>query len=593
MIRPILHRAIASIAFVSICGSAALAQFTREDLRDGKDRPAKTALERAAERNANRINDAEEAGQPNIIFFIVDDQYRERINQLPEGRNDDGSPANYTPTLDRMAEQGVILDGMHVPSAVCIPTRFSALTGTYGSRATNDEMRKRFALHGFPPTGQNTHILPGETRTIAHLLKEAGYVTGMVGKNHVVEVKGFKRSRHDEDINDPTVAKRLIDNQDKVRRAFHASGFDYAERLYHDNLHPNGPGALLAHNLDWITEGALEFIEDNHEKPFFLFYSSTLPHGPNAPRYSWRADRRITPIGMLDEPVKILASQWDITKALENAGIEDDHRGNGVWIDSAMAALEAKLEEFGIADNTIIIYFNDHGVEAGKTSVFQGGMQTYSFVYGPDRWIEGERREDALISSVDLAPTMLAWAGADPTVHAATLDGVSAAPVISGQVQATRTSVYGEIGYSRSIRIGDWKYIALRPSPYIEDMSLEDRQAILDKWFARRDAMGRRREANEATDPFPHIMDIPGGVDNTWGPMRKHPHYFDRDQLYNLAEDPNEQVNLAADPAYADILATLRLELADQLADLPGQFGEFPGNGTPAPDMPDTDQSSR
>jgi arylsulfatase A-like enzyme len=270
---------------------------------------------------------------------------------------------------------------------------------------------------------------------------------------------------------------------------------------------------------------------------------------------------------------------------LADQGIADPSRGNALWLDSSVEVIHQKLDELGLADNTIFIYFNDHGVEAGKTSVFQGGMVTYNFVSGPEPWIKGGRRSDALLSSVDWATTMLSWAGADPARYADELDGVSFAPVVSGEMPSTRASVYGEIGYSRCVRLGDWKYIALRPSPYLEDMSLEDRTTILNRWFERRDRMGIRREPNLPTDPFPHIIDIPGGVDNTWGPMKKHPHYFDRDQLYNLADDPDEQVNLALDPAFGPVLETLRLELSRYLERLPGQFGEFPGDISVKPNV--------
>ena len=565
---------------IAVCGGGVGAQ--GQEGVDAQERPSIVALQRSAQRHAAREGQrAQPAGRPNIIFYIVDDQARDRMNLLPEGRDAAGEPRNHTPTLDRLAREGLVLDQMHVPSPVCIPSRFAILTGQYGSRAESFNIQARFALHGFPPTGQNTLILPGRTVTLADRLREAGYTTGVVGKNHVVEVEGYDKGAWDDDIDDPQVALRLRENQEKLRQAFRDSGFDYAQRLYHDNLPPNAPHALLAHNLDWVTEGALEFIEESAagDRPFFLYFGSTVPHTPDAPPQTYLADRRITPGGMLDQPVELLKSGQQIQQELADHGIDDPMRGNALWIDSSVQVIHDKLAELGLADNTIFVYFNDHGVEAGKTSVYQGGMVTYCFVSGAEPWVRGGRRSDALLSSVDWATTILSWAGADPARYADQLDGLSFAPLVAGQMPQTRHSVYGEIGYSRSVRIGDWKYIALRPASYITDMSLEDRGAILQRWFDRRDRMGIRREPNEPTDPFPHIMDIPGGVDNTWGPMRKHPHYFDAEQLYNLAEDPDEQVNLALDPAYAAVRETLRIELSRYLERLPGRFGEFPGAG--------------
>ena len=75
--------------------------------------------------------------QPNIVFILADDQQRDEFNFLPEGKNQDGSNKNLSPTIDKLASEGVILRGLHCPSPLCVPSRFSYLTGLYASRATN------------------------------------------------------------------------------------------------------------------------------------------------------------------------------------------------------------------------------------------------------------------------------------------------------------------------------------------------------------------------------------------------------------------------------------------------------------------------
>ncbi|MGB0185254.1 MAG: hypothetical protein ACPF9Q_07445, partial [Opitutales bacterium] len=133
-------------------------------------------------------------------------------------------------------------------------------------------------------------------------------------------------------------------------------------------------------------------------------------------------------------------------------------------------------------------------------------------------------------------------------------------------------------GYARGIRIGDWKYMAIRYPEAIENMSLEERTAVLKEWNDNR----RRRHLNIVTDdptkPFSHLTAIPGGGDAEKYSTGSYPAYFDRDQLYNLANDPNEQHNLANDPEYAAQLKKMQAALNAQLATLPGGFGELKPN---------------
>ena len=513
--------------------------------------------------------------RPNVIFFVVDDDRRYRTNYLPEGRLEDGSPRNVSPTVDRLAAEGTVFQRFYASTPICIPSRFTALTGTYGSRAGNREARELFETHGYPLVGQNVHILP-ETPTVAKMLRDAGYATGMVGKNHVVEVDGWQGFARDADPADPAVLAQLRRNHDLVQQAFYDAGFDYAERLYHENLAANQPPALRAHNLGWITQGALEFIDAHADGPFFLYYASTLPHGPNGSTYSWDADRRVTSLGLLDEPVDLLSGPDEVRDRLRAGGLdpEADEGRDGLTIlhDDVLAALIDKLEAEGVLDDTVIVLFNDHGLEGGKSSLYEGGMRTSAVFWGPG--IEPQTLADTLGGNVDFLPTFLDLAGV-AVPEDATLDGVSLKPVLDGSADAARETVYGELGYSRAVVGERYKYIALRPSDYAANVPLDERRRQLRQWFARRDRLDLPRGPNQPTDPYPHTFNIPGGTDNNWPAMRRHPHYFDADQLYDLQADPREKVNLADDPEHADVLAEMKAHLARTLATLPGSFGEF------------------
>lgn len=423
--------------------------------------------------------------------------------------------------------------------------------------------------------GQNTLITP-ELDTLPKRLKAAGYTTAGFGKNHVIDNPDYQRLPGNADIDDPDVQKKIAANTQSERAAWQSAGFDVADRLYHDNILANGPRALNPSNIDWVTEGALDFLDEVGDKPFYLYFATTTPHGPYG---EWQTgDRRATPDGMLDEAPDVLPSKDAIWKRLEQAGYEPGDRhwkvaGDNLWTDDALGAILDKLEAIGELDNTIVVYFNDHGVESGKTTVYQGGMQSLGVVMGPERFIRGGRFVDSLTSSVDFATTILHWAGADD--EAAQLDGVDLRPVLTGDSESVRDSVYGEIGFSRAVRKGDWKYLALREPDYLKNLPMAERETRLKTARRRMIAQGRKPFPNKPTDPFAHIGYLPGGWDNTWSAMKEHPAYFDVDQLYNLAEDPDELHNLAADPESADKLVEMQGTLSGYLKDLPGSFGEF------------------
>ena len=154
-------------------------------------------------------------------------------------------------------------------------------------------------------------------------------------------------------------------------------------------------------------------------------------------------------------------------------------------------------------------------------------------------------------------------------------DGQSFLPYLEGESPPKERLLYFELGYARGVRIGDWKYMAIRYPEAIENMNLEERAAVLKEWNDAR----YRRQLNIVTDdptqPFSHLTAIPGGGDAERKSTGSYPAYFERDQLYNLASDPNEQNNLAGDARHASVLAEMQAALREQLVTLPGSFGEL------------------
>lgn len=510
--------------------------------------------------------------RPNIVFIIADDLQRHMLNALPEGRG-----RNLTPNLDRLIREGVLLNGQHVASAVCTPSRYNVLTGKYASRAL-DVGPEEQAVVAF-----TTHIKPDDI-TLPKLLREEGYQTGMVGKNHVIQASGAPDIPLEADPRDPEIRAALKSYQADYEADLRRAGFDFVGGITPANPDELRPRELRVHNMDYATEAALEFIDEQRPgRPFFLYFATTLPHGPvEAPR-SWDSDPRLTPFGVCDEPLAVLPPRSSIAERIGAAKLEPGKDADGsappqnespymmLAMDDAIGALMDHLRERNLLNNTVIFFFNDHGSEA-KGTLYQGGLQFPSVVWREGGFPCGNRNED-LVSNVDFAPTILDLAGAEFAPDQ--FDGISFRDILWGKGSAAGRILYAEMGFSRTVRQGDWKYLALRYPPEAANMPLAERQRRLAEWNTELLERGIQPVTTDPEAPFSHLTDIPGGAHAEHSSTGKKPHYYDADQLFNLAEDPDETRNLAADPKYGEKLAEMKELMRTQVQRLPGRFGEF------------------
>ncbi len=129
----------------------------------------------------------QEVKKPNIIFFIADDMYPEMFNCLPEGKG-----KNLTPNIGQLAKDGVIMENQYVVSPVCTPSRYNCLTGNYASRATNSSFVNKTKHEEGQTVIQWNSFITQNDKILPQYLKELGYVSGMVGKNHMVEVPNLE-----------------------------------------------------------------------------------------------------------------------------------------------------------------------------------------------------------------------------------------------------------------------------------------------------------------------------------------------------------------------------------------------------------------
>ena len=487
--------------------------------------------------------------RPNVLFIITDDQERKEFNFLPEGRDESGRPRSLSPNVDRLAAEGVVFLNQYVSSPVCTPSRFSVLTGTYASRspsfATGAARGEQVNITW------NSHI-DRETPNLVRTLQAAGYFTGAVGKNHVIKAKGGGRQAgpaDDADPQDPAVAAYYMSKQREQVDIMQACGFDYAACLYAGNLPGHTCNALEYHNMDWITSGALRFLDEwkQTDQPFFLYMATTLNHGPGPTNKKYTGDPLATPAGLLDDPLDVQPPRSSIPERVREAGLPVDGPACDIlWLDDGIGAVLKKLDTLGELDNTIIFYFDDHGVENGKGSLYEGGIRSVSFVWSP-RYVKGGRQTEVRVSNIDFAPTIMELCDVPETERHA-VDGRSFASVLQGSEEEIHDYLFFELGATRAVVRDGWKYLIFRLPPSLP---------------------------KNPPQPYTHLADRPGGRRSEGPAIRFYPNYYDGDQLYDVKTDPLERENLFRDARQQERVQMMRQLLREAVSNVPGTFAEF------------------
>jgi len=331
------------------------------------------------------------AAQPNVILIMVDDFGYECITA-------NGGESYQTPVIDKLAATGLRFENCHV-QPLCTPTRVQLMTGRYNVR--------NYINFG--------RLLRTET-TFGHLMKNAGYATGICGKWQLGgEVDSPQHFGFDE---------ACLWQQTRRPPRYANPGLEYngAEK---DFTHGEYGPTL-------VNDFALSFITKNKEKPFFLYYPMILTHNPFQP----------TP----DSP------DWDPTISSENKQQSPKHFAEmTAYMDKMVGRVVAKLDELGIRDNTLLLFLGDNGTNTGITSRFKGtdykggkgstnshGTHVPLIASWPVVMKQGRVSAD-LISSTDFLPTICAAAGAQVPEN---VDGLSFLPQLKGEAGTPRDWLY-------------------------------------------------------------------------------------------------------------------------------------------------------
>lgn len=441
------------------------------------------------------------AGQrpANIILIVADDLGYNDISTF-------GGGIIKTPGIDRLAEEGVVFEQSYSGASTCAPSRAMMMTGRYPTRTgfestpTPAGMGNMVSLIGatkdnnLPPLFYDAAIeadhppyaqkgLPADEVTIAEILKERDYYTAHIGKWHLGNESGM--APHEQGFDDsllmasglylpeddPNVvnAKLLFDPIDQ----FLWSALTYANSFNSGDAGRFKPKGYLT---DYWTDEAINVIQANKTRPFFLYLAHWGPHTPlQATREDYEAVGDIKPHRKRVYAAMVRAVDRSVTRVLDT------------------------LDEEGLAENTMVIFTSDNGgagyiglpsvnqpYRGWKLSMFEGGIRVPMMIRWPQQ-IPADTRIKTPVAHIDVMPTIAAAANA-VLPKDRVIDGLDILPLTNPNSEHIwqRKTLFWQNGHYQVVRHEDWKL---------------------------------------------QVNQRPGGAVKHW--------------LYNLAEDPTEQINLA------------------------------------------------
>ncbi|MEM6459232.1 MAG: sulfatase [Planctomycetota bacterium] len=388
-----------------------------------------------------------------------------------------------TPSLQRLAEEGVLFRQAFTPNPTCSPSRACLLTGQYAH--VNGMLG--LAHRGWKLNDYSHHLI--------HSLHDAGYTSALAGMQHIAKGQGVEPG--------PTIG-------------------------YHRTL-------TLDPHFDAPTDAAIDFLHEDHDRPFFLALGYFAPHRgnvPHRPTQSFpalgpaRDERYVQPPPTLPDTPETRRDFAEYTASMQST-------------DLCFGRVLEALDRTGLADNTLVIATTDHGVAFPhmKCRLTDYGTGVMLILRGPRRgFFRGGKVVDAMVSHLDVFPTVCELAGVEPPDR---LHGKSLRPLVTGEADALHDQLFAEVNHHaayepmRAVRSDRHKYIR-----HFEDH-------------------GRPVLPNCDDGPSKTHL-VARGWDRTALP---------REELYDLTLDPTEARNLADDPAHAATRDDLRARLDRWMSD--------------------------
>lgn len=449
------------------------------------------------------------ARPPNIVLFFTDNQQAETLGCY-------GNSEVHTPHLDALSAQGTTFENAFCPNGFCSPCRASVLTGLLPSQHGVHSWIDDRNSDDWP---RNWHALDG-LRTLPAALKQVGYRTALCGKYH---------------LGDPSTPMPGFDYwctmADGHVRSFHKNRITENDKTYEHH----------GHSVDFFTEKAIGFLkeQDTDTRPFFLYVPYPAPYGhwpatkdPQPNRFSELYD---------DCPMQSVPRQGLSKAAIDAYLLREKYSGGGLdysmplrapndlatlrnyysqisMVDDGVGQILRTLDQMNLTDDTLVIFTSDHGLSLGHHGFWGHGAATYPsnlhraahsvplILSHPPTVRPGQRRQ-AMISNMDIFSTILDYAGAQDFPDDAPTTSRSLRSLLAGDPASwDRDEVFSEQEETRVLRTRKWAYF--------------------------------KRYSPSSGEAFPNA-------------------------LYDVENDPDETVNLADTPGYADVLAELDHRLSE------------------------------
>lgn len=460
--------------------------------------------------------DATPARLPNFVIIFTDDQGYADVGCF-------GAKGFATPNLDRMAKEGRRFTNFHVAQPVCSASRAALLSGCYPNR---------IGIHGALGP-KSKHGIHEDEVSIAELLKQRGYATGMAGKWHLGDAPQFLPTRHgfDEYLGLPYSNDMWPYHPEAKAGTYPPLPLIEGDKAINANVTHEDQCQLTTQ----YTERAVKFIEKNKDRPFFFYLAHSMPHVPLHVSGKFKGKSQQGLYGDV-----IMEIDWSVGEVL------------------------AALRNHGLDDNTFVIFTSDNGpwlsygnhagsadpLREGKGTCWEGGTRVPCIMRWPGRIPADSVCKDPLMT-IDIFPTIAKLIGAELPKHR--IDGLDVWPLIAGEPGArnphTAYFFYYEQSQLQAVWDGRWKL------------------------------------------QFPHTYRTlggkPGGRDGT--PAKYQQRRLEAPELYDLDADPNETADAAnKHPEIVMRLENLaeacREDLGDALTKRQGkkvrQPGKLSGNAT-------------
>lgn len=426
------------------------------------------------------------AEKPNIVVIVSDDQ----------GYNDLGVLNDHiiTPNLDRLAREGVRLTNFYVAWPACTPSRGAWLTGRYPQRnGIYDMIRNEAPDYGYKykpdeyaVTWERIGGMDVREVLLPQMLKQAGYYSGIFGKW------------------DLGISKRFLPLQrgwDEFY-GFVNTGIDYYthERYGVPSMYRNNDPTTEdkgTYCTDLFKREALRFIQENKDRPFFLYLPFNAPHGASSLDPVIRSGaqapekwRKMYPDLYAQEGLQDGTRYGKPAKVSNKALRKTQYLGCVTAMDAAIGEVLDLLDQYKLADNTIVVFFSDNGgsghadnapLRGGKSRVFEGGVRVCSLVRYPGRIIPNSVNEEFL-TSMELFPTLLKMADVKPP-QGVVLDGFDMMPMLAEGKPSPRKEMYWKRRVKEAARVGDWKWIRNESGKFLFDLSkdVSEKNNLIDE----------------------------------------------------------------------------------------------------------------